>query len=138
MTNRFIGIGRLTRDVELKFTPTGVAVASFSIAINRTFKNQQGEYEADFINVVAFKKLAENVANYTQKGSLVAVEGRIQTRSYENKQGQRVYVTEIIADSVQFLESKKQEEKPRYTANPSEPFQNNGQPIEIQDDDLPF
>lgn len=138
MTNRFVGIGRLTRDVELKFTPTGVAVASFSIAINRTFKNQQGEYETDFINVVAFKKLAENVANYTQKGSLVAVEGRIQTRSYENKQGQRVYVTEIIADSVQFLESKKQEEKPRYTANPGDPFQNNGQAIDIQDDDLPF
>lgn len=139
MTNRWVGVGRLTKDVELRFTPQGVAIANFTVAINRTFKNANGEYEADFINVVAFKKTAENVANYTKKGSLVAVDGRIQTRNYENNEGKRVYVTEIVADSIQFLESKKQETQNRkYTHDPGDPFKNNGQPIYINDDDLPF
>ncbi|WP_346207643.1 single-stranded DNA-binding protein [Caldifermentibacillus hisashii] len=128
MTNRWVGVGRLTKDVELRFTPQGVAIANFTVAINRTFKNANGEYEADFINVVAFKKTAENVANYTKKGSMVAVDGRIQTRNYQNNEGKRVYVTEIVADSIQFLESKKQED----------PFKNNGHPIDIDDSDLPF
>lgn len=139
MTNRWVGVGRLTKDVELRFTPQGVAVANFTIAINRTFKNANGEYEADFINVVAFKKTAENVANYTKKGSMVAVDGRIQTRNYENNDGKRVYVTEIVADSIQFLESKKHEDQNRkYTNDPGDPFKNNGHPIDIDDSDLPF
>lgn len=139
MTNRWVGVGRLTKDVELRFTPQGVAVANFTVAINRTFKNANGEYDADFINVVAFKKTAENVANYTKKGSMVAVDGRIQTRNYENNEGKRVYVTEIVADSIQFLESKKQEDQNRkYTNDPGDPFKNNGHPIDIDDSDLPF
>jgi len=136
VTNRWVGVGRLTKDVELRFTPQGVAVANFTVAINRTFKNANGEYEADFINVVAFKKTAENVANYTKKGSMVAVDGRIQTRNYENNEGKRVYVTEIVADSIQFLESKKQEDQNRKYTN--DPFKNNGHPIDIDDSDLPF
>lgn len=139
MTNRWVGVGRLTKDVELRFTPQGVAVANFTVAINRTFKNANGEYDADFINVVSFKKTAENVANYTKKGSLVAVDGRIQTRNYENNEGKRVYVAEIVADSIQFLDTKKQEtQQQRYTHDPGEPFKNNGHPIDIDDSDLPF
>lgn len=139
MTNRWVGVGRLTKEVELRFTPQGVAIANFTVAINRMFKNANGEYDADFIKVVAFKKTAENVANYTKKGSLVAVDGRIQTRNYENNEGKRVYVTEIVADSIQFLESKKQEDQNRkYTNDPGDPFKNNGHPIDIDDSDLPF
>ncbi|MED4299767.1 single-stranded DNA-binding protein [Geobacillus stearothermophilus] len=100
--NRVVLVGRLTKDAELRYTPNGTAVASFTLAVNRPFVNQQGEREADFINVVAWRKIAENVANHTTKGSLIAVDGRLQTRSYE-KDGRRVYVTEVVADSVQFL-----------------------------------
>jgi len=99
MTNRAVLVGRLTKDPELRFTPNGIAVTTFTLAVNRPFKNANGEQEADFINIVVWKKAAENVANYTSKGSLVAIDGRIQTRSYENKDGQRVYVTEVVADS---------------------------------------
>ncbi|MGG2988711.1 single-stranded DNA-binding protein [Geobacillus stearothermophilus] len=100
--NRVVLVGRLTKDAELRYTPSGVAVASFTLAVNRPFANQQGEREADFVNVVAWRKTAENLANYTKKGSMIAVDGRIQTRSYE-KDGRRVYVTEVVADTVQFL-----------------------------------
>ena len=144
MTNRWIGVGRLTRDVDLRFTAQGLAVASFTVAINRPYKNQQtGEYDADFINCVAFRKLAENVANYTKKGDLIAVDGRIQTRNYENNQGQRVYVTEVVCDSVQFLESKRTGQTQQQTQQQStmkqedDPFFDAEQ-IDFNDDDLPF
>jgi single-strand DNA-binding protein len=142
MTNRAVLVGRLTKDPELRFTPNGIAVTTFTLAVNRPFKNVNGEQEADFINIVVWKKAAENVANYTSKGSLVAIDGRIQTRSYENKDGQRVYVTEVVAESVQFLGTKKREaqqqnSQQRYTSDPGTPFQG-GQPVDISDDDLPF
>lgn len=104
MLNRVILIGRLTRDPELRYTPTGVAVTNFRIAVNRPFRNQQGEFEADFFNVVCWRKLAETVAQYMTKGRLVAVDGRLQTRSYQTADGQNRRVTEIVAESVRFLD----------------------------------
>lgn len=106
MINRVVLVGRLTKEPEYRVTPSGVQVATFTLAINRTFTNQNGERQADFINCVSFKNTAEAVNNYLQKGSLAGVEGRIQTRSYENNEGKRVYVTEVVCDSVQFLEPK--------------------------------
>lgn len=104
MINRVVLVGRLTKDPELRYTPSGLPVARFTVAVNRTFSNQQGEREADFISCVAWRKQAENLANFTRKGSLIGVDGRIQTGSYEGQDGKRVYTTEIVADSVQFLE----------------------------------
>ena len=104
MINRVVLVGRLTKDPELRYTPSGVAMARFTLAVNRTFSNQQGEREADFINCVVWRKQAENTANYLKKGSLAGVEGRIQTGSYEGQDGKRVYTTDVVADSVQFLE----------------------------------
>ncbi|WP_316572294.1 single-stranded DNA-binding protein [Neobacillus sp. YIM B06451] len=104
MMNRVVLVGRLTKDPELRYTPSGVPMATFTLAVNRTFSNQQGEREADFINCVVWRKPAENVANYLKKGSLAGVDGRIQTRNYEGQDGKRVYVTEVVAESVQFLE----------------------------------
>lgn len=107
MLNRVILIGRLTRDPDLRYTSNGgVAVTRFTVAINRKFTNQQGEREADFINIVAWRALAENCGKYLKKGSLVAIEGRIQTRSYENQEGHTVYVTEVVADDVRFLDTR--------------------------------
>ncbi|MEK4487866.1 single-stranded DNA-binding protein [Psychrobacillus sp. FSL H8-0484] len=104
MINRVVLVGRLTKDPELRYTPSGVAMARFTLAVNRTFSNQQGEREADFINCVVWRKQAENTANFLKKGSLAGVEGRIQTGSYEGQDGKRVYTTDVVADSVQFLE----------------------------------
>lgn len=104
MINRVVLVGRLTKDPELRYTPSGVAVARFTLAVNRTFANQQGERQADFINCVVWRKQAENTANFLRKGSLAGVEGRIQTGSFEGQDGKRVYTTEVVADSVQFLE----------------------------------
>ncbi|WP_066296052.1 single-stranded DNA-binding protein [Bacillus sp. FJAT-29937] len=112
MMNRVVLVGRLTKDPELRYTPNGVAVASFTLAVNRTFTNQQGEREADFINCVVWRKAAENVANFLKKGSLAGVDGRIQTRSFDGQDGKRVYITEVLAESVQFLE-------PRNSSNSS-------------------
>ena len=106
MINRVVLVGRLTKDPEYRTTPSGVSVATFTLAVNRTFTNAQGEREADFINVVVFRRQAENVNNYLFKGSLGGVDGRIQSRSYENQEGRRIFVTEVVADSVQFLEPK--------------------------------
>lgn len=141
MLNRWVGVGRLTADPILRYTPNGVAACSFTLAVNRTFTNQSGEREADFINIVVWRKSAENAANYLNKGSLAGIDGRIQTRNYEGQNG-RVYVTEVIADSVQFLESKgnssSQSQTPSKNGNTSEsdPFANEG--YEINDDNLPF
>jgi single-strand DNA-binding protein len=106
MMNRVVLVGRLTKDPDLRYTPNGVPVASFTLAVNRAFSNQQGERETDFINCVVWRKPAENVANYLKKGSMAGVDGRIQTRNYEGQDGKRVYVTEVLAESVQFLEPK--------------------------------
>jgi single-strand DNA-binding protein len=106
MMNRVVLVGRLTKDPELRYTPGGAAVASFTLAVNRNFTNQQGERETDFINCVVWRRPAENVANFLKKGSLAGVDGRIQTRNYEGQDGKRVYVTEVLAESVQFLEPK--------------------------------
>jgi single-strand DNA-binding protein len=141
MLNRVVLVGRLTKDPELKYTPNGVAVANFTLAVNRPFSNQQGDREADFINCVVWRKPAENVSNYLKKGSLAGVDGRLQTRSYENNQGQRVYVTEVMAESVQFLEPKSlhnqsegQQQNGGYRHNTS----NNGQPLPNKFSDDPF
>lgn len=142
MINRVVLVGRLTRDPELRYTPNGIPVATFTIAVNRTFTNTQGEREADFIQIVVWRKTAENVANYLKKGSLAGVDGRIQTRSYEGQDGKRVYVTEILAESVQFLDSrgKGQSEQPKpqkqAPVKPEDPFTSGGS-IDINDD-LPF
>ena len=104
--NNVVLIGRLTRDVDLRHTPQNQAVGQFTLAVNRNFKNQNGEYDADFINCVIWGKSAENFANWTKKGNLVGITGRVQTRNYENQQGQRVYVTEVVAESFQLLEKR--------------------------------
>lgn len=107
--NKAIIIGNLTKDCELRYTPSGVAVANFTLAVGRNFKNLQGEKETDFIPVVAYKQLAELCANYLDKGKKCCVEGRIQTRNYTNKDGQKVYITELIANEVEFLTPKGQQ-----------------------------
>lgn len=140
MLNRVILIGRLTRDPELKYTPSGVAVTTFTLAVDRPFTSQGGEREADFITVVVWRQLAETCANYLRKGRLTAVEGRIQVRNYENNEGKRVYVTEIIADNVRFLESNRdngQASSQNKNSN-QDPFTGDGKPIDLSDDDLPF
>lgn len=104
MINRVVLVGRLTKDPELRYTPSGVPMARFTIAVNRTFSNQSGEREADFIGCIAWRKQAENLANFMKKGSLIGVEGRIQTGSFEGQDGKRVYTTDVVADAVQFLE----------------------------------
>ena len=116
--NKVILIGRLTKDPELRYTGSNRAVTQITVAVNRTFTNQNGEREADFINVVIWDKQAENVAKYLTKGRLVAVEGRIQTRNYDNNEGKKVYVTEVVALSVQFLESKGSNTNVNNSSNP--------------------
>lgn len=106
MINNVVLVGRLAKEPELKYTAGGQAVATFSLAVNRNFTNQSGEREADFINCVIWRKSAETLANYAHKGTLIGITGRIQTRNYENQQGQRVYVTEVVADNFQLLEKK--------------------------------
>lgn len=104
MINRVVLVGRLTKDPELRYTPSGIPMTRFTVAVNRTFSSQSGEREADFIGCIAWRKQAENLANFMRKGSLIGVEGRIQTGSFEGQDGKRVYTTDVVADSVQFLE----------------------------------
>lgn len=138
MINRVVLVGRLTKDPELRYTPSGVAVATFTLAVNRTFTNSSGDREADFINVVAWRQLAELCANYVKKGSQVGLEGRLQTRSYDGNDGKRVYVTEVVADNIQFLSpSNSENSKPTNDYKPTDPFANS-QTVDISDDDLPF
>lgn len=156
--NKVFLIGRLTRDPELRYTGSNIAVATFSLAVNRNFSNQNGEREADFINIVVWRKQAENVKNYLTQGSQVAIDGRIQTRSYDDQQGQKRYVTEVVADNVEFLGSKNSSNNSNTNSTQSEPtpydFGNKPEPtgtdvegnpfadfganIEISDDELPF
>ena len=117
MLNRAILTGRLTKDPDVKATQSGVSVANFTLAVNRAFTNKQGEREADFINCVAFRKQAENVGQYLKKGALVGVDGRIQTRTYENNEGRTIYITEVVCDNVQFLESKNQQSQSQQNQN---------------------
>ena len=137
MINNTVLVGRLTKDAELRYTPSNVAVATFTLAVNRTFKNENGEREADFINCVIWRQQAENLASWCKKGALIGVTGRIQTRSYDNQQGQRVYVTEVVAEQFQLLESKGQgnqgqQQTPDFSRNA------NTNPLDISDDMLPF
>lgn len=136
--NRSILIGRLVADPELKYTPSGVAVCTFRLAVDRPFTTQGGEREADFLPVVTWRQLAETCANYLRKGRLTAVEGRIQVRSYENNEGKKVYVTEIIADNVRFLESSRDSGSAQSSNQNNDPFSDAGKPIDVSDDDLPF
>ncbi|MCY1585515.1 single-stranded DNA-binding protein [Staphylococcus pettenkoferi] len=122
MINRVVLVGRLTKDPDYRTTPSGVSVATFTLAVNRTFTNAQGEREADFINCVVFRKQAENVSNYLFKGSLAGVDGRIQSRSYENQEGRRIFVTEVVCDSVQFLEPKGQNRRHQQSNNNFQDF----------------
>lgn len=146
MINNVVLTGRLTKDLDLKFTSNGKAVASFQLAVNRSFKNAQGETEADYISCQIWGKTAENLANFTRKGSLIGVQGRIQTRNYENQQGERVYVTEVVVENFTFLESRNQSAAPTgqsYAGNEAASTSNDsllddGQTIDISDDDLPF
>lgn len=107
MMNNVVLVGRLTKDPEIRYSPNGKAVCRYTLAINRSFTNTNGEKDADFISCVSFGKVAENLANYQEKGSLIGVVGRIQTGSYENQQGQRVYTTDVVGESVTFLEPPK-------------------------------
>lgn len=141
MINNVVLVGRMTRDAELRYTPSNQAVATFTLAVNRNFKNQNGEREADFINCVMWRQQAENIANWTQKGMLVGITGRIQTRNYENQQGQRVYVTEVVGETFQVMESRKDQQGGQSQGG----YQSGGQssygdgyPTDISDDDLPF
>ena len=168
MINNVVLVGRMTRDAELRYTPSNQAVATFTLAVNRNFKNQNGEREADFINCVIWRQQAENLSNWAKKGTLIGVTGRIQTRNYENQQGQRVYVTEIVADNFQLLESRATREGQSggsyngefnnnssfggssnggFSSQPSQQTPNfgrdespfgNSNPMDISDDDLPF
>lgn len=160
MINRVVLVGRLTKDPELRYTPSGVPMARFTIAVNRTFSNEQGEREADFIGCIAWRKQAENLANFMKKGSLIGVEGRIQTGSFEGQDGKRVYTTDVIADSIQFLEKSNSQQsgqgqtqtnqqssqsyqqpsqqQQNYTRVDEDPFASSKGPIEVDDSDLPF
>ncbi|MGG0663430.1 single-stranded DNA-binding protein [Viridibacillus arvi] len=162
MINSVTLVGRITKEIELKYTPRGAAVARFNLAVNRPFKSQGGEQQADFIQIQVWRKQAENAANYLSKGSLCGITGRIQTGSYEGTNG-RVYTTEVVADSVQFLEPRGAQDSSNGQSNTNtqpqqqnssqgqygtnnqqqsrtndDPFVNNGGPIEVSEDDLPF
>ena len=139
MINNVCLVGRMTRDAELRYTPNNQAVATFSLAVNRNFKSQNGEREADFINCVIWRQQAENLANWAKKGALIGITGRIQTRNYENQQGQRVYVTEVVADSFQLLESRKDHgSNSQPTVDSHQNFARQTEPFTIDDDSLPF
>jgi len=156
MINNVVLVGRLTKDPDLRYTQSGTAVANFTLAVNRTFTNQDGEREADFINCVIWRKAAENLANMVGKGAQIGVTGRIQTRNYENKEGQRVFVVEVVAENFQMLESRNKQNGQNnvntgasnnnlneYSKNQQNSTQNNSDPfggssIDITDDDLPF
>lgn len=135
MLNKVILIGRLTKDPDLRFTPNGTAVATFALAVDRPYTNQNGERETDFINIVVWRKAAENAAQYLKKGSLAAIDGRIQVRNYENNEGRKVYVTEVVAENVRFLNGGNGSKKENTKADSSaDPFEGES----INEDELPF
>ena len=150
--NKVVLIGRLTRDPELRYTSSNIPSATFSLAVNRPFQNQNGVREADFINIVMWRKQAETAKKYLTKGSLISIEGRIQTRNYDGADGKKVYVTEVVADNFEFLETKGQNTSTpmsdvsndiEYSNAPStnvsdEPYIDFGDTIELSDDDIAF
>lgn len=155
--NKVFLIGRLVRDPELRYTSSNIPVATFSLAVNRNFTGQNGERETDFINIVVWRKQAENCKNYINQGSQVAIDGRIQTRNYEDQNGQKRYVTEVVADNVQFLDTKASREQRMENSGvnpynlgetkekevnlndiPDDPFKDFGAEIKIEENDLPF
>lgn len=161
MLNRVVLIGRLTQDPELRYTNNGTAVASFTLAVDRNRANQSGERETDFIKIVVWQKQAELCAQYLHKGRLAAVDGRLQIRSFDNREGQRVWITEVVAESVRFLDrgdpqnsgtmygnqqrpaaGQNQGNRPADTSKSpqfeDDPFADDSQTIDISDDDLPF
>lgn len=138
MINNVALVGRMAGDAELRYTPNNQAVATFRLAVNRTFKNQNGERETDFINCVIWRQQAENLVNWSKKGALIGITGRIQTRSYENQQGQRVYVTEVVADNFQLLESRKDREAGQSQGYSQQDFSRQAEPMDILEEDLPF
>ncbi|EAF6699832.1 single-stranded DNA-binding protein [Listeria monocytogenes] len=153
MINRVVLVGRLTKEPELRYTPNGIGVVTFTLAVNRARTDKDGNRVADFINCIAWRKTAENIANYVKKGHLLGVDGQITTRNFEGKDGKRVYVTEVLAESVEFLEPRKdprntvpnENDAPPIKSNnskpvnqPSDPFTRDTKPIDISDDDLPF
>lgn len=148
MINNVTLVGRLTRDPDLRYTGSGIAVGSFTIAAERPFPNASGEKETDFINCVVWRKAAENLSTYTGKGSLIGLTGRIQTRSYDGNDGKKVYITEVVAENIKYLEPKKTNESHSsssqndYSQNTQDAtkntFEKNDGSIDISDDDLPF
>ena len=135
--NVFNGIGRLTKDVDLRYSQAGTAVARFSIAINRPFKNQNGEQEVDFINCIAFGKRAETIAQYVKKGHRIGITGSVQTGSYE-KEGRTIYTTNINVSDFTFLESRQQPKQQQRINNMNKNLQQNAQNIDVDGSDLPF
>ena len=149
MINRVVLTGRLTRNPELKTTQNGLSVASFTLAVNKQFTDANGNRGADFINCVIWRKSAENLCKYTHKGSLIGIDGRLQTRSYDNNNGQKVFVTEVVVDSFSLLEPKSESQtndqssnnnsySNANTATEPDPFAGSGDTVDISDDDLPF
>ena len=136
--NKVIIIGRNTKDLELKQTASGASVVEFGIAVKRAFKNANGEYESDFFNCIAFSKLAETISKYVKKGDQIGLEGRLQTRNYTNRDGKKVYVTEIIVENVEFLQTKKQEEQTSPTYAEADPFKDANFEELDSEDGLPF
>jgi single-strand DNA-binding protein len=155
MINKVVLVGRTTKDPELKYTQSQIPFVRFTVAVNRTFTNAQGEREADFVSCIVWRKQAENVARFVKKGSLIGVEGRIQTGSYDDVDGKRVYTTDVVCDSVQFLESRNSEqsgqneyssgyEQPFYDDRPQQkntqnsPQKPSARTMDVSEDDLPF
>ncbi len=138
MINSTVLVGRMVRDAELRYTPQNQAVATFTLAVNRDFKNQNGEREADFINCVIWRQQAENLANLAKKGALIGITGRIRTRNYENQQGQRVYVTEVVAEIFRLLEFNNQNDQWQSQGQSQPDFSRQAEPMNILDSDLPF
>ena len=138
MINNVTLVGRLVAPPELKKTPNNVSALQGTLAVNRNFKNENGDREADFINCIMWRQQAENFANWCKKGALVGITGRIQTRSYDNQHGQRVYVTEVVAESFQTLEKKDNSANQSSMENQMPPSYGQGEPMDISDDDLPF
>lgn len=138
MINNWTGTGRITKDPEVKAMGNGTASCRFTLAVNRTFKNKQGEYDADFITCVAFGNTAQKLSQYVRKGNLLGVTGRIQTGSYENNMGQRVYTTEVVANNITFLENNNKQQSGQhqdpYSSNAPSPYDH----MDISDDDLPL
>ena len=143
--NKVFGIGRLTKDIEIRYTQKGTAVASFILAIQRDIKNADGVYESDFISCVAYNKTAETMGKYLTKGSQIAIDGRIQTGSYDGQDGKKVYTTDVVIEKVQFLDTKKKEEQEEVSdteviqkAMSDDPYKDFGEQIRVDDDGLPF